>query len=92
MGLVAVGWDRAAVFALLVAVELPFCLWSAVGIPVGRHTDFYGLPSPSVFGSMLITLTDLAVWYVVASAIAASVRTARAGRADGDHGAGAGGM
>jgi hypothetical protein len=83
MGLVAVGWDRAAVVALLVAVELPFRLWSAAGVPVGRRTDFYGLPSPSVPGSVLIALADLAVWYAVASAIAAIVQAARAGRADG---------
>src|SRR5690242_12318801 len=29
-----------ALFLLLLAVELPFRLWRALGVSVGRHTDF----------------------------------------------------
>ena len=84
LGLVALGWDGPAALVLLFAVEMPFRLWSALGIPVGRRTDFYGLPDPSVLGAALIALTDLAAWYVVASAIAATVRAGRGRRAAGD--------
>lgn len=72
----ALGWD-AGFFALyIVMLELPFRLWSALGVPVGRRTDFYGWADPGRFGLTLILLTDVVVWYVVASGVAAAWRTA----------------
>jgi hypothetical protein len=70
----AVGSDAAffAMFAL--AIELPFRLWRALGVPVGRRTDFWGWPDPSGPGLALIVLTDAIVCYVVASGVAAAWR------------------
>ena len=77
LALVALGLDGAAMFTLLLVVELPFRLWRALGLPVGRHTDFYGWPDPNALGWALIALTDLLAWYVVVSAVVAAVRAAR---------------
>jgi hypothetical protein len=74
LGLVAAKADRGALFSLLLAVDPPFSLWRRLGVPVGRHTDFYGWPSPNALGWSLVVITDLAVWYVVASALAAVLR------------------
>lgn len=79
--LVAAGQESAALFIMLFAVELPFRLWSALGLPVGHRTDFYGWPNPNALGLTLIALTDLAMWYVAASALAAAIRTVTGTRA-----------
>ena len=71
--LVAIGRHGAAVFMLLLAIEPPFRVWRALGVTMGRHTDFYGWPDPSALGWILIALTDLAAWYVITSPIAAIV-------------------
>jgi len=80
-GLVAVGRDGAALFGLLLVVEAPFRLWGALGLAVGRRTDFYGWPNPSLLGWTLIVLTDLAAWYLVSSIAASAWRAVRRARA-----------
>jgi hypothetical protein len=75
LGLVSIGRHGAAVFMLLLAIEPSFYVWRALGVTMGRHTDFYGWPDPSPLGWILIALTDLAAWYVIASAIVAIVGT-----------------
>jgi hypothetical protein len=63
-----------ALFLLLLAVELPFRLWRALGVSVGRHTDFWGWPNPNAVGMALVVITDVLVWYVVASLAAVGWR------------------
>src|SRR5881394_3918382 len=75
LGLVAIGRHGAAVFMLLLAIEPSFHVWRALGVTMGRHTDFYGWPDPSPLGWILIALTDLAAWYVIVSASVAIVGT-----------------
>jgi hypothetical protein len=79
--LVAIGRHGAAVFMLLLAIEPPFRVWRALGVAMGRHTDFYGWPDPSALGWVLIALTDLAAWYVITSATVAIVRAVAGRRA-----------
>ncbi|HEV8617825.1 MAG TPA: hypothetical protein VGU22_20210 [Methylomirabilota bacterium] len=69
--LFAAGVDTPVWLLFLFAVERPFTLWHAVGVPVGRRGDFWGYPFPSALGWTLIVATDLAVVYLAASAIAA---------------------
>jgi hypothetical protein len=83
LGLVAINRDAAALFGLLLAVELPFRLWGALGVTMGRRADFYGWPMPGPLGWTLIALTHGVVWYVAASAVAAAVRAARRPRPPG---------
>jgi hypothetical protein len=61
----------------LFALEAPFRLWSALGLPVGRRADFYGWPNPNALGTALIVITDVIVWYLVASVVAAAALAAR---------------
>ena len=60
-----------ALFMLLLAVELPFRLWLALGVNVGRHTDFWGWPSPNAVGLTLVVITDVVAWYVICCGIVA---------------------
>ena len=76
-GLAVTRQDGPALLMLLLAVELPFRLWAALGVTMGGRADFYGWPLPGTLGWTLIGLTDLAAWYLVACAIAAVGRTLR---------------
>ena len=69
-----------ALFMLLLAVELPFRLWRALGVNVGRQTDFWGWPNPNHLGIVLVILTDVVAWYVVASMVATGWRRIWRGR------------
>jgi hypothetical protein len=71
---VAFQWDWPFLPIYLFALEVPFRLWSALGVPVGRHTDFWGWPDPNAAGVTLIAVTDMTIWYVVASLVAAAWR------------------
>ncbi|HEY2991785.1 MAG TPA: hypothetical protein VGM22_03170 [Methylomirabilota bacterium] len=71
-----------ALLALLLALELPFRLWHMLGVDVGRHTDFWGWPDANDVGITLIVVTDVIVWYVLASLTAAAWRALRRGRPD----------
>jgi hypothetical protein len=53
---------------------MPFRLWTALGVPVGRRTDFWGWSNPNGLGLTLTAVTDVLVWYVIASLVAAARR------------------
>ncbi|TMQ20727.1 MAG: hypothetical protein E6K82_17125 [Candidatus Rokuibacteriota bacterium] len=74
---VAFEWDWPFVPIYLFALEVPFRLWGALGLPVGRRADFYGWANPNTLGTALIVITDVIVWYVIASVVAAVALAAR---------------
>ena len=63
----AVGWDWLFFFMYFLVIDAPFRLWGALGVPVGRRSDYYGWANPNALGYALVALTDLGIWYAVAS-------------------------
>jgi hypothetical protein len=76
-GFLALGNDLPGWLLILLAIDRPFTLWEALGVPVGRRGDYWGFAFPNALGWTLIVSTDLAVLYVAASVVAALWRKAR---------------
>ena len=56
--------------AMAIFVWLPFKIFQALlGSAVGRFGDYYGFPSPSTFGYLLIIIWDLFITYLIAALI-----------------------
>ena len=74
---VAFDWDHLFFWLYGLGLELPFRLWSALGMPVGRRLDYYGWADPNALGLTLIAVTDVIVSYVLAALVSIAWRALR---------------